>query len=123
MKVVVSRLLVEVGLLLICSIKVMSHSKIAGSLQAGSRVTLLTSWVMEAAKVWGKERTEPCFNAVGEKERHGLDRVVEASVVGKCEHQNIELPSPGRTHPQMPSSTLQCSCYRPWLDCCTVGSS
>jgi hypothetical protein len=63
----VSRLLVEVGLLLICSIKVMSHSKIAGSLQAGSCVAL-TSWVMEAAKVWGKERTEPCFNALGERE-------------------------------------------------------
>jgi hypothetical protein len=73
-------------------LKIMSYREIPGSLKAFCNVTILTSWVVEAAEVWGKERRKPSFNAIREREGHSLDGAVKASIVGRHEGQNVEFP-------------------------------
>jgi hypothetical protein len=65
MEIMVRCLSVKITLLLVSGIKIMSYREIPGSLKAFCNVTILTSWVMEAAEVWGKERRKPSLMPYG----------------------------------------------------------
>jgi hypothetical protein len=94
-EVVVHQVFVKKNLLLISGIEIMSHGKIPGSLQVGCHIAFLTGWVMEVAKIQGKEGRKPRFNAICERERWGLDRAVKTCVVCKHESWNIKFPVQG----------------------------